>query len=131
MVFIEAGPCFSFDVSLQITDMEEYAAQIHADIKAKWPKGDAFTFGHIGDGNIHFLVSVDDASDEAHHAAEEIVYRNLARFNGSVSAEHGIGIEKKAWLSISRSEDEINLMRRMKAAMDPDNILNPGKVISP
>jgi FAD/FMN-containing dehydrogenase len=57
------------------------------------------------------------------------VYAPLARFQGSVSAEHGIGLEKKAYLHISRSENELALMRRLKAALDPTGILNPGKVL--
>jgi FAD/FMN-containing dehydrogenase len=128
MVFIEAGPCFSFDVSLRITDMEEYSNQVKGEIQAIWPRGNAYTFGHIGDGNIHFLVSVGDGSDDAHHKVEEIVYKNLTKYRGSVSAEHGVGMEKKPWLYISRSEEEIALMRRLKRAMDPDGILNPGKI---
>ena len=128
MVFIEAGPVFSFDISLPITEMEAYANKVHADLKEIWPDGTAYTFGHIGDNNMHFIVSVDDGSEDAHHKIEEVVYGNLRDIQGSVSAEHGIGMEKKAWLPVSRSEAEIALMRRLKAAMDPDGILNPGKV---
>ena len=56
------------------------------------------------------------------------MYGGLKSFRGSVSAEHGIGLEKKAWLSISRSEAEIQLMRTLKAALDPKGLLNPGKI---
>lgn len=129
VIFLDKGPAFSFDVSLQISDMEEYANKVHSAVAEKWPDGNVITFGHIGDGNMHYLVSVGDDSEETHHAVEEIVYHNLAPYHGSVSAEHGIGNEKKAWLPISRSENEIALMRRLKAAMDPDGILNTGKVL--
>jgi FAD/FMN-containing dehydrogenase len=128
VIFLDKGPTFSFDVSLQITDMEEYANKVHAALAEEWPDGENMTFGHIGDGNMHYLVSIGDGSPEAHHAVDEIIYNNLAPYRGSVSAEHGIGNEKKAWLSISRSPEEIALMRKLKAALDPDDILNSGKV---
>jgi len=64
-----------------------------------------------------------------HAACDEIVYRPLAKIHGAVSAEHGIGLEKKAWLSVSRSAPEIELMRTLKRALDPKNLLNRGKVI--
>jgi FAD/FMN-containing dehydrogenase len=128
VIFLDRGPTFSFDVSLRITDMEEYAGKVHSALEAKWPDGNHMTFGHIGDGNMHYLVSVGDGSDETHHAVEEIVYNNLKEYQGSVSAEHGIGNEKKAWLPISRSTEEIALMRKLKAALDPDGILNAGKI---
>jgi FAD/FMN-containing dehydrogenase len=59
---------------------------------------------------------------------EECVYEPLRAIKGSVSAEHGIGLEKKSYLNVSRTEEEINLMKKLKKSLDPNNILNPGKV---
>jgi FAD/FMN-containing dehydrogenase len=87
-------------------------------------------FGHLGDGNLHLIPGVGDGSPEAHRAVEEIIYGALRRRDGSVSAEHGIGLEKRDYLSYSRNADEIQLMRSLKKAFDPKNILNPGKIFA-
>jgi FAD/FMN-containing dehydrogenase len=85
-------------------------------------------FGHIADGNLHIFVKPFD--DGIHHEqANEIVYGCLDGLNGSISAEHGIGLDKKAWLGNTRSEAEIDVMRSLKNLFDPNNLLNPGKVI--
>ena len=122
------GHPFVFDVSLPVAEMEGYVAEVHAGFAARMPAQRCFTFGHLGDGNLHFVV-VGPAGPEARAAVEEIVYRPLAARAGSISAEHGIGLEKKPWLALSRSESEIALMRRLKQALDPRGILNPGRVI--
>jgi FAD/FMN-containing dehydrogenase len=83
-------------------------------------------FGHLGDCNLHLIAGVGDA--DSRHAVEEIIYGALKGRSGSVSAEHGIGLEKRRYLPLSRSEAEIALMRRLKRALDPRNILNPGKI---
>jgi FAD/FMN-containing dehydrogenase len=83
-------------------------------------------YGHIGDGNLHFSIYPGASRDR--DAVDELVYYPLQALHGSVSAEHGIGLEKKAYLKYTRSESEIALMRRLKRMMDPDNIMNPGKV---
>jgi FAD/FMN-containing dehydrogenase len=82
----------------------------------------------MGDGNLHVMVSA-GAQDAATRAAvEAIVYEPLTAVEGSVSAEHGIGLEKKRYLPLSRKPAEIELMRRLKRALDPAGILNPGKL---
>ena len=88
-----------------------------------------FPFGHVADGNIHFIIGKKENSPEIIEAVNEIIYANLAKNKGSVSAEHGIGLDKKAYLNTSRSEEEINLMRVLKKALDPKGILNPGRII--
>jgi FAD/FMN-containing dehydrogenase len=65
-----------------------------------------------------------------HEEVNKVVYGSLKNYGGSVSAEHGIGLEKMAWLNINRSHTELNLMRSIKSALDPKNLLNPGKVFS-
>jgi len=122
------GHPFVFDISLPIAEMEGYVADVHRALADRLPGERCFTFGHLGDGNLHFVV-VGRAGPEARQTVEEAVYRPLAARQGSVSAEHGIGIEKRPWLSLSRSADEIALMRRLKHSLDPRGILNPGRVI--
>jgi FAD/FMN-containing dehydrogenase len=120
-------PIFTFDISLRIADMEAYVAEVRAGLRARWPAATLVVFGHLGDGNLHLVAGVGDS--EAKHDVEAIVYGGLGSRNGSVSAEHGIGLQKRAWLSLSRSPTELAVMRAMKAALDPRGILNRGKVL--
>ncbi|MFM2300992.1 MAG: hypothetical protein RLZZ84_728 [Pseudomonadota bacterium] len=124
-------PSVTFDVSMPITAMDAYVGKVRADVQAAW--GDAaklVVFGHIGDGNLHLLVGPRPFDEAARHHAEEIVYGALVPVKGSISAEHGIGVEKRDWLHISRTPEEIALMRTLKTALDPKGILNPGKVLA-
>jgi FAD/FMN-containing dehydrogenase len=123
------GPVFLFDVSLRISHMEQYVADVNAGLASRFAQFHQFTLGHVGDGNLHFAISVGDESDAARRAVEAAVYEPLAAIGGSVSAEHGIGLEKKPYLSIARGAAEIELMRTLKRALDPQGLLNPGKVI--
>jgi FAD/FMN-containing dehydrogenase len=118
------SPIAIFDVSLPIREMEAYVNGLEADLKQQFPEARLISFGHLGDGNIH--LGVGPAPDK--HAVECMVYEHLSRVNGSISAEHGIGLEKKEFLPYSRSETEIGLMKAVKAALDPHQLLNPGKV---
>src|SRR6185437_1157548 len=115
-----------------IRSMLAYTEEVKARLEQRWPHSQFFALGHIGDGNLHFFVTPGTKAgdvDELHAATDEMVYRPLRDLGGSVSAEHGIGLEKKAWLSVSRSQGEIELMKTLKRALDPKCILNPGKVI--
>jgi FAD/FMN-containing dehydrogenase len=127
--FIRYGAFFTFDVSLPITAMETYVAEVKAGMKRRFPNSVMGTFGHLGDCNIHFVACPQSIEPGAHRAIEDIVYHPLAKFRGTVSAEHGIGLEKKPYLHLSRSAEEIAMMRRLKAALDPRGILNRGKVV--
>ena len=84
---------------------------------------------HIGDGNLHVVVCRVPQDADSLHRIEDAVYSVVREQGGSVSAEHGIGRLKKDWLHYSRSEAEIALMRTLKAALDPQGILNPGRMI--
>lgn len=122
------GRPFIFDVSLQIQDMESYINKVKHELDRAWPGNHCFIFGHLGDGNLHYNIVVGDFSDNARHSVESIVYGPLQEINGSISAEHGIGLEKKPYLSLCRNEAEIALMKKIKQSLDPKGILNPGKI---
>jgi FAD/FMN-containing dehydrogenase len=122
------APIFTFDVSLTLGKIESYIAEVREGLKTRWPDMTLMVFGHLGDGNLHLIPGVGDGSSRAHKDVEEIIYGALRRRDGSVSAEHGIGIEKRDYLAYSRSPNEIALMRTLKKAFDPKGILNPGKI---
>lgn len=124
------APVFLFDVSLRISCMEDYVREVDHALRAVFPDAKNFTLGHMGDGNLHFAISVGAGDDAARRKVEACVYEPLQAIGGSVSAEHGIGLEKKPYLSLCRSADEIALMQRLKAALDPHGLLNPGKVFA-
>ena len=86
------------------------------------------TFGHLGDGNIHLVVTVASLEPSEVHAVENIIYETLGRCDGIISAEHGIGLDKREYLKYSRSPVEIALMKSLKQALDPKGILNRGKI---
>jgi len=122
-------PAAIFDVSMPIAKMENYISDLKNDLRVQW--GDTARlciFGHLGDGNLHILVSPRPWTDDAQSIAEAIVYKPLKSIGGSISAEHGIGLEKRDWLHISRSPEEIMLMKTLKHALDPKGLLNPGKI---
>jgi FAD/FMN-containing dehydrogenase len=123
------GTPFVFDVSLPIAAMETYIDGVRAQILARWPESRCWVFGHLGDGNLHLVIRAGDAAGGARTTVEGIVYTPLQAVGGSVSAEHGIGLEKKPYLGLSRNADEIALMQSLKRTLDPLGILNPGKVV--
>lgn len=123
------GQPFMFDVSLPLADMEAYVARVRADLRHRWPDGHVWVFGHLGDGNLHFAVRPSESGPGIQAEANAIIYAPLQAIGGSISAEHGIGQEKREYLHISRSGPEIALMKQLKQTLDPRGILNPGKVI--
>ncbi len=119
----------NFDVSLAIGRVGAFVDACRRNLVARWPNGQFFFYGHIGDSNLHITTCVDYAAGEGMHDVDDIVYTTVRDFAGSVSAEHGIGTLKRDYLSYSRTAEEIAVMRRIKTALDPKGILNPGKVI--
>lgn len=121
-------PLFLYDVSLPIKHMENYIEQVQQKISSTWPQANCYVIGHIGDGNLHLMICPNTGDESLHEQSNAIVYDPLKTIGGSVSAEHGIGREKKAWLAHSRSQEEIALMKLLKKTLDPKNILNPGVI---
>jgi FAD/FMN-containing dehydrogenase len=119
-------PFYAFDVSLPVGAMEGYMIDVARRLRALWPEGRIAFLGHVGDGNLHIAIGAGGPHDRG--AVEACVYEPLEPLNGSVSAEHGIGLEKKAWLPISRNAEERRLMQDLKQLLDPNGILNPGKI---
>jgi FAD/FMN-containing dehydrogenase len=119
----------NFDVSLRSTDVTDYVASITERISSDVPGALVATFGHLGDNNMHISVLPQDDPSQYEAVIEKHVYEALRPFEGAISAEHGVGLQKKPWLGISRTQEEMDMMRLLKRTLDPRNILNPGKVI--
>jgi FAD/FMN-containing dehydrogenase len=118
-----------FDISLPINAMEQYVATLSHDLQSTIGEHRLWIFGHLGDGNLHVIVQVQLKDYLAlRPKIEAVVYGPLGKLGGSISAEHGIGLEKKPYLSVCRSDTEMAVMRRLKTALDPAGILNPGKI---
>jgi FAD/FMN-containing dehydrogenase len=124
----ELFPPITFDVSLGIPQMDDYVEEVRQQLTERWPDSRMVVFGHLGDGNIHLVLTVGSLEENEVRAVEAIVYEALGRRQGVISAEHGIGLDKRAYLKHSRSEEEIALMKTIKQALDPKGILNPGKI---
>jgi len=123
------GTTFTFDVSMPLSKMEAYLEAVDSRLAVLYEHFQCITFGHLGDGNLHLIVSLGDSGSAKDKQKVELsVYEPLGEIGGSVSAEHGVGLEKKAFLDLSRNENELNLMRTLKRALDPKNLLNPGKI---
>ena len=118
-----------FDISLPIPVIEREVQIATKKLKKLSFIEHVFAFGHVADGNIHFIIGKNDNSKENTEKINQIIYSNLKENGGSVSAEHGIGLDKKKYLHTSRSSEEINLMKTLKKILDPKKILNPGRVI--
>jgi FAD/FMN-containing dehydrogenase len=122
-------PIMAFDISLPIAAAAEYTANVDRRLRERWP--DTYrntTFGHLGDNNVHFILTVGSAEQDQQRAVMDIVYEELRPYQGSISAEHGIGREKRPFLGISRNDAELALMKTLKQTLDPQGLLNPGKV---
>lgn len=119
-------PFYAFDVSLPVGEMADYMVCVKQRLRERFPQGSIAFLGHVGDGNLHIAVGAGTAQDR--EAVEACVYEPLKPFAGSVSAEHGIGLEKRSYLGISRGQPEIDLMLGLKNLLDPVGILNPGKI---
>ncbi|MCY6381696.1 FAD-binding oxidoreductase [Hoeflea prorocentri] len=128
------GASIKQDVSVPIAAIPEFMAQADRAVLNAMPDARICAFGHMGDGNIHYNISQpvggeSDAHMARRHEISDLVYAVATQMGGSISAEHGIGQMKRDRLAAIRQPIEIDLMRRIKTAFDPANIMNPGKVI--
>ena len=124
---VHMHPPINLDVSLPMREIGRFAEACRAAFDARWPSHHSLFFGHIGDSNLHITTDGRSIGGEAGEL-ERIVYAQVAAFGGSVSAEHGIGLHKKPHLGASRTPAELAVMRAIKRALDPYQLLNPGKV---
>ena len=128
------GTGLKHDVSIPIGNMQQFLVRGEALLARLMPEARLLVFGHVGDGNLHYNVTLPrDMTPDAERAAGNLItgsiYDLVAEMGGSFSAEHGVGRSKKSYLEKYRGGAEIDLMRRLKKALDPENTLNPGKVI--
>ena len=121
-------PYASLDVSMDIAEMAKFLDEFDRELKEALPDAINLVFGHIGDNNLHLFVSTRREGDLK--TIFDIGYRLTGAHGGSVSAEHGIGVLKRDYLHLSRTPEELDLMRRLKKALDPKGILNPGRVVA-
>ncbi len=131
----EEGLNIKHDISIAVSRIPEFVAETDALLQRALPGIRLVTFGHLGDGNLHYNVQAPEAGDAAaflrDHEAQvnRLVYESVARFNGSISAEHGVGGLKVAELEQHKSPVALGMMRAIKQALDPNNLLNPGRVL--
>jgi len=128
------GPNIKHDVSIPISRISEFIATTDAELERAYRGVRMVTFGHLGDGNVHYNVSAPEGVAPGvfvmHTAAiNRMVHDSVARFGGSISAEHGLGQLKRDEIQRYKSPLELELMRKLKRALDPHGIMNPGKVL--
>ncbi len=130
---IKAGAAYKSDISIPLEHMSEFYHRAAAAARAIVPDVKVFGFGHLGDGNLHYNLSIPDDGHPAFMAEypkfDKILQDLLVEYHGSISAEHGIGQKKRAMLAAAKDPTALALMRAIKAALDPNNIMNPGKII--
>ncbi|MEX2131228.1 MAG: FAD-binding oxidoreductase [Pseudohongiellaceae bacterium] len=122
------GYMHTYDVSLTVGNMGYFGAEVVRRLTARWPQAIIGLFGHIGDGNLHIVINVGKDTRQQHLPIDETIYGLVKELEGSVSAEHGIGVMKKPFLGHSRNPAEIALMQLLKNSLDPKRILNPGRI---
>ncbi len=130
------GAGVKHDISVPVSKVAEFILKASGEVASRYPGIRTIAFGHVGDGNIHFNLAQPVSSAPAAFLAEtgalnRIVHDIAAGFAGSISAEHGIGRLKRDELPRYKPEPALDLMRRIKHALDPHGIMNPGKVIAP
>ena len=131
----EEGLNIKHDISVAVSHMSEFVSSTDALLEREIPGVRLVNFGHLGDGNLHYNVQAPVGSDgpiflrEWEDKVNSLVYESVQKFGGSISAEHGVGSLKVEKLEIHKSPVALGLMRALKTALDPNNIMNPGKVL--
>lgn len=118
-----------FDVSVPLDRMTEAVAHLRQEMPRQYPEAVWVVFGHVADSNIHINVAIKDMTSHTKKGVQDLVYDMVSGLGGSISAEHGIGRIKRPYLSRSRTEPELSLMAKLKETLDPEGILNPGRVL--
>ncbi len=116
------GPPHKLDVTLPADVLPVFVQRVPAVVAGVVPDARVWLFGHAGDGNVHVNVTGVDPDDDR---VTDAVLTLVAELHGSISAEHGIGTAKRRWLHLVRSPVELDVYRRVKAALDPNGVLNP------
>ena len=122
------------DISVAISKVPPFMDDLDKVLSTAYPNWEVVWFGHIGDGNLHINILRPQGMTKEEFVKEcrkvdVMVFDAVKKYKGSISAEHGVGLTKKSFLNYTRSEAEIELMRGIKKVFDPDNIMNPGKVL--
>jgi FAD/FMN-containing dehydrogenase len=130
----EPGMLYRHDIAVAVSRIPGFIHEARTALESHVTGAHVICFGHLGDGNLHFNVFVpgrrrDDAVAREARDVAEIVYEVVLRYHGSFSAEHGIGQSKRDELARYKSAPELEMMRMLKQAFDPHNIMNPGKVL--
>ncbi len=131
----EEGLNIKHDISINVSRIPEFVNETNALLLARFPGARLVTYGHLGDGNLHYNVQAPEGDDQARFLNEEeapmneLVYEVVDRYNGSISAEHGIGSLKADKLAHHKSPVALGLMRSIKQALDPQNLMNPNRVL--
>ncbi len=129
------GPAAHHDISVAVAMMPDFAESATVRVEAAFPGARVLAFGHLGDGNLHFNVRAPDSADagqwmhDRHDAIADMTYDLVTAVGGSISAEHGIGQLKRAALGRLGDPAKLAAVRAVKRALDPLNIMNPGKMI--
>ena len=121
------------DVAVKISKVPDFVLDLDGILKKSYPTWEVVWFGHIGDGNLHINILRPQGMTKEEFVTEcrkvdKLVFEAVQRQSGSISAEHGVGLTKKSFLTYTRSPEEVQLMKGIKKIFDPDNIMNPGKV---
>ncbi|QYX52026.1 FAD-binding oxidoreductase [Pseudomonas sp. S07E 245] len=124
------------DISVTVSKVPAFLREIDAVVAEHYPDYEVVWYGHIGDGNLHLniLKPADMSKDDFFASCARVnkwVFEIVQRYNGSISAEHGVGMTKRDYLGYSRSAQEIACMKAIKAVFDPNGIMNPGKIFAP
>jgi FAD/FMN-containing dehydrogenase len=128
------GGSIKHDVSVPVSKIPQFIAEARFAVNAFMPGARVMSFGHMGDGNMHFNVSQPPGMDKKKYLdcwneMNKVVFDVVLKFGGSISAEHGIGRLKKHHMKEIKSPVELQMMRDVKKLLDPRNIMNPGKVL--
>jgi FAD/FMN-containing dehydrogenase len=116
------------DISLPVSRIPDFVERAGRELRALFPDAQIYCFGHVGDGNLHYNVGPERLL-EKRAAVSRVVYDAVASLRGSISAEHGLGQLKREEIRAHKPPLELELMRKVKAALDPHGVMNPGKVL--